>query len=321
MAGVVGAHKGRVACGIGVARRAYAARIAVVHTPEIVSKRRPQPTRRGVAGRASGGDDSNNGGVGGGVIRHIPAQRCGALPLSRMAAVTIRRWHCAAGVAKVAGHGEMRSCQRKAGRAVIENRAEPGSRRVARRAGCRIPRSDVIGHRPAKRRGALPLSDVAAVAVSRQRPAVVSIHVAQRAGHGRMSSGQRKGCRAVIEGRCRPIGRGVADRTIRRKPRRNMIGNRAAERRRALPVSQMAAVAGRRIQSVIVADVTRGARRRAGRNVHSRQGKPRRAVVECCRKETHRRVASGAARYRECGCGSGVRRIRRPLPAAAVVCV
>ena len=100
-----------------------------------------------------------------------------------------------------------------------------------------------------------------------------------------------------------------------------MIRHRAAERRRALPVSQMAAIAGRRIQSVIVADVARRARRRRGRNVHSRQRKSRRAVVECCRKKAHRRVASGAARYRKCGCGRGVRRIRRSLPTAAVVCV
>ena len=114
-----------------MASRAYAARIAVIHIPEIVSKRRPQPIRRGVARRASGGDDPDNGGVGGDVIRYLPAQRCGALPLSRVATVAIRRRHSATGVAKGAGHSDVRSGQRETRRAVIKNRAQPGSRRVA----------------------------------------------------------------------------------------------------------------------------------------------------------------------------------------------
>ena len=76
----------------------------------------------------------------------------------------------------------------------------------------------MIRHRPAKRRCALPLSDVAAVAVSRQRPAVISTHMAQRAGHGRVRPGQRKRGRAVIERRRGPIGRRVADRTVLREP-------------------------------------------------------------------------------------------------------
>jgi len=55
-----------------------------------------------------------------------------------------------------------------------------------------------------------------------------------------------------------------------------------------------------------------GRRRRGG--MHSRQRKPRCAVVECCCRPTHRRVASGAVRYGKCSCGSGVWRGVGVLP-------
>ena len=59
----------------------------------------------------------------------------------------------------------------------------------------------------------------------------------------------------------------------------------------------MAGNAGSRIQGVVIAYVAGRAGRRARRNVHSRQRKSCRAVVECCREEAHRRVASGAVRH------------------------
>ena len=68
--------------------------------------------------------------------------------------------------------------------------------------------------------------------------------MAQRAGDGRVRAGQREGSSGVIESGGRPIRRGMADRTICREPGRNMIWHRAAQGRRALPGSQMAAVAG-----------------------------------------------------------------------------
>jgi hypothetical protein len=57
------------------------------------------------------------------MVRHGPAQRCGALPLSGVATVTIGRRHSGTGVAKVAGHGDMRAGQRETGCIVIKNRA------------------------------------------------------------------------------------------------------------------------------------------------------------------------------------------------------
>ena len=52
---------------------ADAACIAVVCGEVSVSERRSQPIRRGVARRAGGWDDSDDGGVGGQVIRYCPA--------------------------------------------------------------------------------------------------------------------------------------------------------------------------------------------------------------------------------------------------------
>ena len=150
-----------------MASSAHAACAAVVHAPEIVSKGRTQPIRRGVARRASGGNDSDDRCVGGKVIWHRATHGRRALPLSCMAAVAIRGRNGGADMAKVAGHADVRPGQRESRRAVIKNRAEPGCGRVARRAGRWIPGTDVIGHRTTKRRGALPLRDVAAVAIGR----------------------------------------------------------------------------------------------------------------------------------------------------------
>ncbi len=293
----------------------------MIDVKETVRERRPKPIRRGVARRARRGHDSDHRGVGGQVIRYLPPQRRRALPSSGVATVAIRRRHGRTDVAKGAGRRDVRPGQRETRRGVVKHRAQPGRRRVARRAGGWISRSDVIRHRSAQRRGALPLRDVAAIAIRRQRPAVISSHMAQRAGHRRVRPGQRERGRVVIERRRGPIGRRVAERTILRKRGRNMIRHCAADRRRAIPVGQMAANAGRRTQREVVAHVARRARRRRRRNMHSRQRKPGRAVIERRRVETHRRVAIGAVRYRKCGCGGGVRWIRGPLPAASIVCV
>src|SRR5260370_11374159 len=68
-------------------------------------KRRRQPTCRVVARRACGWDDSGDAGVDGEVVRHRPAECCGAQPLSGMATVAIRRRRSGSGVAKIASDG------------------------------------------------------------------------------------------------------------------------------------------------------------------------------------------------------------------------
>jgi hypothetical protein len=57
----------------------------------------------------------------------------------------------------------------------------------------------VVGHRAAEGRGALPIRGVATVTIRGQSPAVVSIHMAERARHGGMRAGQRERRRAVIK--------------------------------------------------------------------------------------------------------------------------
>ena len=70
---------------------------------------------------------------------------------------------------------------------------------MARRARGRITQRDMVRHRAAQGRGALPLHGVATVAIGGQRAAVVAIHMAQPAGYGRVRTGQREGCSVVIE--------------------------------------------------------------------------------------------------------------------------
>jgi hypothetical protein len=155
----------------------------------------------------------------------------------------------------------------------------------------------VIRHGAAKGRCALPIRGVAAIAIGGQRAAVISIHVAQRAGYGGVRPGQRECCCAVIESGGRPICRGMANRTILREPGCNVIRHRSAQSSCAVPIGSVTTVASRGIQSVVVAHVARRARRRARRNMHASQCKARRAVIERRRSEAHRGVASGAVRH------------------------
>ena len=137
----------------------------MIDVKEIVSERRPKPIGRGVARRAGGWDDSDDGRVGGEVIRYRPAQSCRALPLSGVATIAIGRRLGGADVAKVAGHRDVRAGQRETRRVVVKDRAQPRGRGVARRAGGWIPGGDVIRYRPAESRGALPSRSVATVAI------------------------------------------------------------------------------------------------------------------------------------------------------------
>ena len=130
--------------------------------------------------------------------------------------------------------------------------------------------------------------------------------MAQCAGYHRVRARQREGRCVVIEGCGRPIRSGMADRTVRRKCGADVVRYRSTQGSGALPGSQMAAIAGCRIQRVVVAYVARNARCWRRRNMHSRQCKPCRCVVERCRRPTDCRVASGAVRYGERGSGRGV---------------
>ena len=106
----------------------------------------------------------------------------------------------------------------------------------------------------------------------------------------------------------------MADRAVGREPGRNMVWHRAAQRCGALPVGGMATVTGSGTQREVVAYVAGRAGSRRRGNVHSRQGKPCRAVVKRRCVPTHGGVASGTVRNRESGSGRGVRRSVRLLP-------
>jgi hypothetical protein len=152
VARTIGTHENHIrpggARGTRVACSADAGCVSVTDTPPRVGKRRPQPTGRVVAGRAGscGIDDSCHGRVGGKVIRHHPAHRCGALPLSGVATVAIDRRPSRTGVAEVASQRwrHVRASQRETSGVVVKARAQPGGCRVARRAGGWIPSSNMI---------------------------------------------------------------------------------------------------------------------------------------------------------------------------------
>lgn len=167
----------------------------VRNPPPRVSECRARPCR----GRVAGGARAGSREAGPGMVRHRPAHRGGALPLSGVATVAIGRRDSGSGVAEVAGHGHMRAGQWKTCGVVIKDGAQPGGRGVARRAGGGVTGSDVVWYRSAEGRGALPGGSVATVAIGGQRAAVVAVHMAQRTGDGRVRTGQGEGCGGVIE--------------------------------------------------------------------------------------------------------------------------
>jgi len=248
------------------------------------------------------------------VVGHHAAQRRRALPIGRVAAVAIRRRRCGTDMAKIASHGDVRAGQREASGGVVEGRAQPRRCRVARRAGCRVTRSDVVGHRPAECGGALPIGGVATVAIGGQRAAVIAVYMALSAGNGRVSAGQRKGCCAVIESRGCPICSRVADGAVLRETRGDVIGHRSAESRRALPVCGVAAVARCGSERVVVRYMTGNAGSRHRRRVHAGQCKAGRAVVERSRRPANRGVAGGAIRGSEGRARRGMNWARGLLP-------
>ena len=128
----------------------------------------------------------------------------------------------------------VRAGQREAGSRVIETRPVPRSRGVAL---CAVLR-EICLHVVRLCR-ALEVFQVAACA-GRTGQVVVAVHVALRALHGGVRSGQRESCVVVIEGRSRPGGRVVALRASLRESAGNVVGIG-----RALEILQVAADARR----------------------------------------------------------------------------
>src|SRR6267378_3783620 len=124
--------------GIRVASDADAACTAVIDIKPSVSHRRSQPACRGVA-RLAGGcglEDSGGGGVGSEVIGYRSTHRCGALPLSGVAIVTIGRWPSGTDVTGNAcrwRRGNVHSGQGETSGAMVKDRAHPRGRRATRR--------------------------------------------------------------------------------------------------------------------------------------------------------------------------------------------
>lgn len=151
---------------------------------------------------------------------------------------------------------------------VVKSRVQPTGGVVAGGAGRRKSCCNMIWYIAAQSRRALPCRGVATVAIRRQIPRIVVIHVARRAGSfGWISvrACQRESCRAVVK----LSGGPRRDRMARRahcrragKACRNVVWNRPANRGCALPGGGMAAHAIRRVQRVIVADMARRAGRR-----------------------------------------------------------
>ena len=250
------------------------------------------------------------------MIRHHPAQIGGALPGNRVATVTIERWRSCSKVAKGAGHRGVRAGQRKPGRVVVKYRAQPRSGGMARLATLWITGSDVIRDRPADCRSALPGKDVAGVASCGSERVVVA-DVAGNAGRrhrGNVQPRQGKPRAAVVERGSRPVQRRVANRAVLRESRGNVIGNVVPNRGRALPFNDVAPVAGCGLEQIVVVQMAGGAGRRRRRNVHPRQGKPRRAVIEGCCGPTHRRMADRTIRRGELRTRRRVHRIIRLVP-------
>ena len=164
-----GALELRIVAGNNVASRANAAGAAMIHVEPRVREGRARPGRRVMAVRTGGEAEPGAGNQrGGDVVRHLCAQGLGAQPFIHMAAGAGVRRRCGTGVAEGAGRIDVRPGEREAGAVVVKHRAQPGRRRVARRTSGRITGTDVVGNGSAERRGALPLSDMAAVAIGGQ---------------------------------------------------------------------------------------------------------------------------------------------------------
>ncbi len=162
---------------------------------------------------------------------------------------------------------------------MVKHRAGPGRCRVAGGTRCGEP-----GCRVNWIRCAVVIYRVAAVAIGWQRRVVV-VHVAQRAGHGGVKTGQRESRSSVIERRASPVCRRVAEFARLREP-----GGCVSWIRCAIEVSQMAGDAGSYGDAVVVVDVATGA---GNGSVKTSQREARRCVIKYRSRPGCGRVANG----------------------------
>ena len=187
---------------------------------------------------------------------------------------------------------------------MVKRRAEPigGSPRgVAGYAGGRILRGDVIRHAATERWRALPGRDMAAIAIGvGRRQSVVVADVARSARGGYVRARQCPTGAAVIELAVGPEERVVTGRTLRgREARSDVIRNIAAQRLRALPSGDVAAVTVRvrRREGVVVVGVAVRASHHFAcglKLMRSRQRPPCSAVIEDSRGPRDGVMTSGA---------------------------
>ena len=152
-------------------------------------------------------------------------------------------------------------------RLVIESDTEPSGGVVAT-GSCTI-RREIRGHvirdRASQRQGTLPGSDVTAVAIRRERTAIIVVHMASCARGGYVRPGQREGRGVVVEHPGSPRGDGMACCALRGrgwKTRCDVIRNISADSSSALERRRVAAIAIRGIQCVVAVNVAGCARRR-----------------------------------------------------------
>ena len=265
------------------------------------------------------------------VIGHAAAKGLRAIPGRLVAAHTIGRVQRVIVVymAGSAGRGvrrHVRARKRKAGDAVVERAlVGPGNRVVALRAIC--DRKDLLiacmGRIVGLIVGGQVTAGIATVAGC-DLQIIVVIDVALRARHRGMCVGQGETRAGMVKGRSSPAGGVMASGALRhRETGGDVIGNTATQGLRAVPILQMTgripAIVGLNGQSEVVADVTGGARRRGGRDVHPGQGEASHAVVERGQiGPCNGVVALRAIRCGEGGPRGGMRRIVGLLPGSEV---
>ena len=179
----------------------------------------------------------------------------------------------------------MQARKREAGVVVIERRVRPNDRIVARIASLREACRNVIRNVPTQCLRAVPVRGVARVASSAGE-AVVVAHVALRASCDLtcrcklVRTRKRKAGRAMVKFSVRPGGNWVTRRASRgcgREIRGDVIGNVAAQGRRAVPRRLVAAHTIGGGQAVIIVDMALGAGRGS---MCSHERKTRRVVVK-----------------------------------------
>jgi hypothetical protein len=153
-----------------------------------------------------------------------------------------------------------RAVVRQAPEGVIVSDTQPSGGVVAAgaRAIGREIRGHVVGDSAAQREGTLPSSDVAAVAVGRQRAGIIIVHVAGGACGGEVSAGQRERRSAVVKHAGSPGGDGMAGSALiggGRETSGAVVGNIAPDGGSALESGSVAAVAIRGVQGVITIDM------------------------------------------------------------------